>query len=171
MLRHARCPVLLGRRTLQAGDVDHGDGPRVVAGIDGSSGDADVLMTAAIEADRRHAVLEIVYAWTPAWFSDDGGVAVSEATARDAQAVMDRGVATVRERSSSVVVRPVLMERLPIEAILEAALGAEMVVIGEHHHGVIERSIFGSTTEAVLRRASVPVVVVPIRDDATPIET
>ena len=48
VLRHARCPVLLGRRALQAGEVDHGDGPTVVAGIDGSSGDAD----------RRHEVLE-----------------------------------------------------------------------------------------------------------------
>lgn len=169
VLRHARCPVLLSRRALQAGEVDHGAGPRVVAGIDGSSSDADVLVNAVAEAERRNAVLEIVYAWTPEWFSNDGGVAFkSEAGVRAAQAIIDRGIATVRTHSSSVAVRPVLMERRPIEAILDAAVGAEMVVIGEHHHGVIERSIFGSTTEAVLRGASVPVVVVPTRDDTTP---
>jgi len=50
------------------------------------------------------------------------------------------------------------------EKILEAAreTGADLIVMGTHGRRGLERAIFGSTAERVLRRSPVPVVAVPL---------
>lgn len=50
------------------------------------------------------------------------------------------------------------------EKILETAreIGADLIIMGTHGRRGLERAIFGSTAERVLRRSPVPVVAVPI---------
>jgi nucleotide-binding universal stress UspA family protein len=57
----------------------------------------------------------------------------------------------------------------PSDQILVAArvLQADLIVVGSHGLTGITRLAFGSTTSEVLKRASVPVLVVPERDRAT----
>lgn len=54
----------------------------------------------------------------------------------------------------------------PYEEILEAAgaLPADLVVLGTHGRRGLERAIFGSTAERVVRAARVPVLTVPVRE-------
>ena len=164
VLRHARCPVLLGRRSAVLTVEDDAGAPRVVVGIDGSSGDREVLAVAGDEADRRHASLEVMYAWTPAWFAEDGGIAYkSRAEVADAQSVIDHAVAVVSDLYPDLVVTSSLVERPADDALLDAASTAEVVVVGQDHRGLLERAIFGSTTAAVVRRSFAPVIVVPTR--------
>lgn len=51
------------------------------------------------------------------------------------------------------------------EKILEHASGleAEVIVIGSHGHGALYHLIFGSVVEGVLKEATGPVLIVPVR--------
>ncbi|MDA2938666.1 universal stress protein [Acidobacteria bacterium AH-259-A15] len=57
----------------------------------------------------------------------------------------------------------VVAEGKPAPIIVEQAgiLGADLVIVGERGHSLLERMAIGSTTSAILRSASVPVLVVP----------
>jgi nucleotide-binding universal stress UspA family protein len=59
--------------------------------------------------------------------------------------------------------RPLMVQGAAAEAILEHAgrLGAELIVVGSHGHGKLHQLLTGSVAGAVLKRASVPVMMVP----------
>lgn len=164
LIRHARCPVLLGPRTAPIVPFDHGDRRRVVVGVDGSVADQGALAVAVDQAEHRDAVVEVVHAWSRSWYFVEGGMTIegdTEADRKAARAILDAAVGRVRELSPSVGVFDWLVERLPADALLEAAIGADLVVLGEHRYNLLERVTLGSTTHAVVHRAPVPVIVVP----------
>ncbi len=164
VVRHAHCPVLVGPRHIVAEPHDHGQGPRVVVGIDGSPDDLGVLIVAVDEAARRHATLEVVHAWTIAWiYSPDGLLVSYEPDDRsEAHRVVENALFDIHQRASRVRTTSWLPQRNPADALLEAAQGADLVVVGDHHRGLVERAMLGSTTAAVLRHSLVPVLVVPV---------
>jgi nucleotide-binding universal stress UspA family protein len=65
-------------------------------------------------------------------------------------------------RPSSVTVRAVT--GLPAEALLQAAEGADMLVVGSRGAGGFKRLLLGSVSTQVTRHASCPVVVIPADD-------
>jgi nucleotide-binding universal stress UspA family protein len=75
---------------------------------------------------------------------------LAELTAR----LADRGV---------TVAEPVLVMGHTAEEILRLAadVRAELVMVGSHGHGGLHHLLVGSVTEDLLRRSTVPVVVVP----------
>lgn len=54
-----------------------------------------------------------------------------------------------------------VLEGHPAEAIVTAAAGAEFIVIASHGHGGFRAAFVGSVADKVLRRSTVPVVLVP----------
>lgn len=68
-------------------------------------------------------------------------------------------------RVDGVKVRPRVLVGRPSEAILAHAkrIRADLVVLAKHGHTLTQRLLIGSVTERVLREASLPVLVVPIR--------
>lgn len=52
-----------------------------------------------------------------------------------------------------------------VDLILDEAerLGVDLIVLGTHGHGLLYRALVGSTSEGVLRRTRVPLLVVPDR--------
>ena len=54
-------------------------------------------------------------------------------------------------------------EGSPLHVILERVkeLGADLVVLGAHGHGVIASLLLGSVAEGMVRKASVPTLIVP----------
>jgi nucleotide-binding universal stress UspA family protein len=79
----------------------------------------------------------------------------------DVSAALDRYVAPAI--AASVPATVTLREGTPIHEILDMAerLPADLVVLGTHGRGALERSVIGSVAEAVLGRARCPVVTVP----------
>jgi nucleotide-binding universal stress UspA family protein len=50
----------------------------------------------------------------------------------------------------------------PSEVIVARAKAFDLVVLGTHGHSVLERWVFGSVADRVLRRSEVPVLAVPL---------
>jgi nucleotide-binding universal stress UspA family protein len=56
----------------------------------------------------------------------------------------------------------------PVDAIVRRAaeLEADLIVVGSHRRGALERLLVGSVSEDIVRRAGAPVLVVPVSQDA-----
>ncbi len=164
LIRHARCPVFLGPRTTPIVAFDHGTRRRVVVGVDGSPVDRAAISIAVDQAEHRDAAVEIVHAWSQSWYFVEGGMTVRGDLANDrdvALRVMAAAVAYAGELSPSIDVIAWVAERLPLDALLEAAIGADLLVVGEHRYNLLERITLGSNTQAVIHRSPIPVIVVP----------
>jgi nucleotide-binding universal stress UspA family protein len=83
-------------------------------------------------------------------------LAEEEARARLSEAVRDRGHAAVS-------VDTALASGKPYREILRVAAehSADLIVVGVHGRGAIDRMLFGSTTQHLVRQASCPVLTVP----------
>ena len=59
----------------------------------------------------------------------------------------------------------VITQRTVVQGIVEAArdLGASLIVMGTHARSGVGRLVYGSTTEGVMRKSSIPVLAVPQR--------
>jgi nucleotide-binding universal stress UspA family protein len=93
------------------------------------------------------------------------------------QSVRDQVAARLREEhreleaharaleDGSLAVQPLMIQGSTADGILTQAqkLGARLIVLGSHGHGKLHDLLVGSVTDAVLRRAAVPVVIVPAR--------
>ena len=53
----------------------------------------------------------------------------------------------------------------PVKAILREAerLDAELIVVGSHGHGMMFDALMGSISAGILRKSTIPVLVVPVR--------
>jgi len=161
-LHHATCPVAIVR-----GDGNPPPGvhcERIVIGIDGSAAALRALAWAADEARARKASLEVVHGWElpylggfpdPAMFADP---AVFEDAARR---TLDAAVDAVDTVGLAHPVEHILTAGGAAAAVLAAAKGADLLVVGSRGHGGFTRLLLGSVSQHVAHHASCPVVVVP----------
>ncbi|QLK27819.1 universal stress protein [Natrinema zhouii] len=101
------------------------------------------------------------YAGLPMETALDG---VSEALRGEGQAAVERAEALAPD---DVTVETEVLEGSPSRVIVDEADPAEcdLVVMGTHGRGGIDRLLLGSVTERVVRRASVPVLTVQVDPD------
>ncbi len=138
----------------------------VLCAFDFSDTSRSALVDAADLAERSHAALHLIHV-------------VPLFRARKAHAGSDPEVA-FRERTRSFVndtlaaenafdvVSPVVHEvhgETPADGVLHyaASIGADLVVVGTHSRGAVERILAGSVAAELLRRSPVPVLIVPER--------
>jgi nucleotide-binding universal stress UspA family protein len=78
----------------------------------------------------------------------------------------EAAVERVRELAGDVPVETAVVEGKPSHEIVDYAEeeGCDLVVMGTHGRGGIDRLLLGSVAEAVVRSSSVPVTTVPIQD-------
>ena len=136
-------------------------GPRpVVAGADGSDSSVAAALYAAEEAHRRSLPLLLVHA-TP-WNLSGTGTPPPPA---EAQRLLAESVAGWRDKEPDVAIREVVVRDRPAVALREAAMSAELLVVGHRHRHVLAR--LGSTVHGLLHRTPCPLAVVPLlRADA-----
>jgi nucleotide-binding universal stress UspA family protein len=147
-----------------------GSGPRVVVGVDGSPGARAALALALAGAARRGAALDVVatYPVTLVW---TGGVPLDipdvDAVRADTERRVRELVADVgREESlagihgvATVPVRFLTAEGRPVPVLLEAAEGADLLVVGSRGRGAIRSALLGSVALHCVTHAPCPVVV------------
>lgn len=137
-------------------------------GTDDSDGAVEAAVDLAHDTGARLLVLSVV----PEGASDeaeegDGARGEREPPPRDG----DSEIAQAAERANSIVdhaiewgldAAPIIWEGDPAQAILAAAESesADIIVIGSNARGGVGRILLGSVSDAVIRNATVPVMVV-----------
>jgi nucleotide-binding universal stress UspA family protein len=131
---------------------------RVVVGVDGSDVSRLALRRAALEASAHGARLEIVHAWT---FLDQPGPEFDphygEAAAR---ARIGRFVEETLGADQNVATEVRIVNDRAASALVDASVGALMVVIGARGLGGLKSALLGSVSQYVVHHASCPVLVV-----------
>jgi nucleotide-binding universal stress UspA family protein len=135
----------------------------IVVGVDGSEESKEALRWALEEARLRDATLRAVYAWhnpyllapgfgPPEDFRPD---ALREQAAETLDAVIKEVVGT-----SDVNVDTVVVEGPAGSVLVEAAEGAELLVVGSRGHGGFVGLLLGSVSQQCVTHAPCPVLVV-----------
>ena len=74
---------------------------------------------------------------------------------------MHHTAAAVIATHPDLMVETIVAEGGAVQAITEQSEGAELVVLGRHHHGRIAKLLVGSTSEAAAKRVECPLVIIP----------
>ena len=138
---------------------------KVVVGVSGTTS-AAVIEWASNEAVSRNARLEIVHCWQYPYVVSMHGEVVPMATIEDRDEQIDRVVGRAAEVALAIdrdlpVDVVVTTTSFPIEALVDASDGAELLVVGRHEQSAVERFMLGSVSAACVRRSTCPVAVVP----------
>lgn len=137
----------------------------ILCPIDGSACALEALDTAANLASEQNASLTIFSVADPSQaaamaFGDPAMTgACLDAIDNEADAVVRDAAARV---AATIIARVATLTGQPISSIVEfAALNAcDLIVMGSHGRGGIQRALVGSVAEGVIRHASVPVMVI-----------
>ena len=136
----------------------------VVVGVDGSDRSVPALQWAADEAAAHGHVLRVVTAWSiPVTALSPGGLPAPypmDELESDARAAQDAAIAKA-SLPAGLEVEHHIVEGGPGAVLLDAAEGADLVVIGSRGHGGFTGLLLGSVGQQVTGHAACPVVVVP----------
>ena len=144
----------------------------MVVGIDGSVGSRAALRQALDEARRRGARLEVVAAFIsperlavvnrlPIVTEREAVAAAAEAAARTE---VDEVVAGDRAEHPDAAAPPIAVRAVagdPGPVLTEAAVGAQVLVVGHRGRGGLASTVLGSVAWWCLRHAPCPLTVVP----------
>jgi nucleotide-binding universal stress UspA family protein len=144
--------------------------PGIIVGIDGSDHSRRALEWATREAALRHAPLTVLtvrrtvsgYVSGPIPNPDEA-VLVEQARAM-AQEQADGALEKVGAGSQPESVTVQVIDGLPAKTLLEAATGADMLVVGSRGAGGFQRLLLGSVSTQVTHHAPCPVVVITAGD-------
>lgn len=135
---------------------------RIVVGVDGSDHAARALRWALDEAVIRGATVQAVHAWQ----YPDAGVTgfpvpegAMEGIAQSAQEILDHAIDG--QMADGVDVERCLVLGPAAHALLDAAKGADLLVIGSRGRGGFAGLLLGSVSQQCAHHAPCPVVIVP----------
>jgi nucleotide-binding universal stress UspA family protein len=134
--------------------------PTIVVGVDGSEASAEALRWAAGQAEQTGARLQVITAWrqpvpygVPVDYSD---VDFEKEARRKAETVL----AEVLGSEPVVPVETQVSEGHAAPILVDAARGADLLVVGSHGHGAFVGMLLGSTSQHCAQHASCPIVIV-----------
>lgn len=139
---------------------------RIVVGVDGSDGSISALRWALDEARLRGATLDVVHTWhlPYAAYTEVSGMAAGAVSREDVQQLgqqmLDRSIEAAGSAVSGVPVNPILVQGSAAPILLEAAVGADLLVVGSRGHGGFVGLLLGSVSQHCAHHAPCPVVVV-----------
>ena len=141
-----------------------GNDPLIVAGVDGSPPSINALSWAVHQAELSGGTVDAVIAWEfPMAAGGLGWAPVSPIDDTDySELAADALSAAVSEVDPppGVPVRQVVVAGNPAQVLLDAAKGADLLVVGNRGHGGFADALIGSVSVRCLHHATCPVVVV-----------
>ena len=141
---------------------------RIVVGVDSSAEAAAALRWALDEARLRHASLEVVHVWVFPTIGELPGGAVNAFVndlERAATDLLDRVVDPIVGTDPGVEVERRVLEGAAASVLVEAAAGADLLVVGSRGRGGFAGLLLGSVAQQCLHHATCPVVVVRRKDE------
>jgi nucleotide-binding universal stress UspA family protein len=142
-------------------------GKRIVVGVDGSRYSKTALRWAVTQARLTDAPIAVVgawqspmvseysFGWSPALYDGDSMATITEK-------VLAETVAEVTgEQDKPVEISTRVVQGHPAQVLLEAAVGADMLVLGSRGHGTFAGILLGSVSQHCVQHAPCPVVVIP----------
>lgn len=139
----------------------------IVVGIDGSVGSTEALKFAIAEARLRKAKLKAVTAWTLTYVAAPIGMmapideALIPELQNNAAAVLDKALADALGPEPDVEIEKAVLEGTPAQVLVDAAQGADLLVVGTRGHGGFTGLLLGSVSQQAAHHAPCPIVIVP----------
>ena len=137
----------------------------IVVGVDGSEGGKTALRYALDEARRRGSSVLAVSAWhVPAAAYEAGWVAAPldvDQFENVAEEALKASIASVAAEAAGVEVTTRVGQGQAADVLLEAAAGAELLVVGSRGLGGFRGLLLGSVSQQCAHHAPCPVVIVP----------
>lgn len=135
---------------------------RIVVGVDGTEGGRRALKWAVREAQARGGTVQAVLAWT--WDSID---LPPDATAHPDQERARAELILAAEIGAlpslhGVSVATEAVEGRAADVLCATSRNAELLVLGSHGHSRVRHTVLGSVAEECVRKATCPVVVLPV---------
>jgi nucleotide-binding universal stress UspA family protein len=135
--------------------------PRIVAGVDGSPSSIRALEWALDQAELTGATVQAVYAWEP---PSNWGAPVPVYPGREmveeAEVKLAQSVGEAMAGRTAVEVSQQVSRGHPAKVLIEAAEGADLLVMGNRGHGGFTGALLGSVTQHCIRHVECPVTVV-----------
>ena len=136
----------------------------VVVGVDGSEVSREAVVSALQAASELDEPLTAVHAWTdPA--RTGAGVMLPlvydpQLVNEEERRVLAEAMAGWAEKFPEVEVTQKVVRDHPVRALVAAASGARLLVVGSHGRGSVRSTLLGSVSHGVLHHATGPVEVV-----------
>ncbi|MCZ9309559.1 universal stress protein [Corynebacterium uberis] len=163
VVSHASCPVVVVREDNLVDETTK-YGP-IVVGVDGSEVSEKATEIAFAEADVRDAELVAVHTWMD--MQVQASLAGLSAAQQQWEEVEQQQAELLAERLEPLIaqhpdvdVKKVITRDRPVRALVEAADGAQLLVVGSHGRGGFKGMLLGSTSRALLQSAPCPMMVV-----------
>lgn len=154
---HARCPVAVIHGT-PAIDAVSATKP-ILVGVDGTDNSVLAIELAFVEASLRGVGVVALHAW-----SDVTGLDLPigdwEDLHRQEQVFLAESLAGYTAEYPDVPVRRIVVVDRPGRCLLEESANAQLVVVGSHGRGGFASMILGSTSNALLHSAEIPMIIV-----------
>jgi nucleotide-binding universal stress UspA family protein len=141
------------------------NGHRIVVGVDGSQAAREALAWALRQAELTGGSIDAVTAWHKPVVVGGmpyGPLAVLEQSdfARFAETTLTNSIRAVAGADSAVSVRPVIRQGNAAQVLLDAADGADLLVVGSRGHGGFAEALLGSVSQHCVHHAPCPVVII-----------
>ncbi|MEX2293958.1 MAG: universal stress protein [Acidimicrobiales bacterium] len=138
----------------------------IVVGVDGSDGAASALRWAVMQGRLRGWPIEAVLAWG---FLDQHHTILGERfdpqyAPDDAKQALDSYVEAAIGATDAATVERRIVSDLPARALLHAAAGAELLVVGARGLGGFRGLLLGSVSQRCLHESTCPVAVIRLDD-------
>jgi nucleotide-binding universal stress UspA family protein len=142
--------------------------PRIVVGVDGSLGSTRALRWALDEAPLRSASVEAVFAWQ---YPPIGAFVLGPAQGYEvaAREIVDAATEYAGQGAPEAPFEAVSRFEATVPALLDASVGAELLVVGSRGHGRFRHALLGSVAHQCAQHAKCSVIVVrphPTEEDS-----
>src|SRR6056297_2700073 len=139
---------------------------RIVVGVEGSGGARAALRWAIQEARFREAAVEVVTAYSTTYVPASPDFNYVPLDPVDLEGEVERMQAAVVDEVLSAVdaggvevIRRIVRGR-PADALIKAAAGADMLVVGSRGRGGFRGLLLGSVSQSIAHHGDCPVVIV-----------
>jgi nucleotide-binding universal stress UspA family protein len=134
---------------------------RIVVGVDGSPSSCEALRWAMRQAAMTGSAVDAVIAWhDPASYGGYAWLIADTSYAELAAKMLSEAVDSTIMAGGGVTVRQRVMEGHPARVLLDAAEGADLLVVGSRGHGGFAGMLLGSVSQHCVRHSPCPVVII-----------